>query len=153
MSTLVDSLHRAPPKPVKADTGYGIGHPWHYVLGGDIPTPKQILAYVDTDYRGHREREIAAAHRVEEPRRSKRLQTIREEVKAALRADLSRYRKLACRLRAERRETPDFQAEPFFTDLPVSISLKFAHVYNGFAHLRYLESLPSPQPDLFDFLR
>lgn len=68
-ATGIDS-RRPASAPVRADTGYPIGHPWHYVLGGDIPSPEQILAYVASDYRGYREGKIERAHNAAEPRRS-----------------------------------------------------------------------------------
>lgn len=32
----------------------------------------------------------------------------------------------------------------------MSMSLKFAHIYNGFAHLNTLDTLPEQQFNLFD---
>jgi len=41
-------------------------------------------------------------------------------------------------------------ARPVCADVHTNLSLKFAHIYNGFTHLNFLDDLPSQQGDLFD---
>lgn len=130
-------------------TGYNIGHPWHYVLGGHIPTPKEILTCAFArGYRGYMESDIQAAAAKAEPARASALRMIRQEVTASLKADLALYRKYACDLRRFRLEYAG--QEPACHEIHTSMSLKIAHLTNDFAHLAYLDSLPSQQLDLFD---
>ena len=48
-------------KTPKNLTGYNFGHPWYYVLGGEILSPKQIRADVSAgNYQGYMAEEINA---------------------------------------------------------------------------------------------
>ena len=69
---------------------------------------------------------------------------------AQLQSDLSRYRQLAHELRQRRRGNPMDCERPICLDVHTNMSLKFAHIYNDFAHLFFLDDLPSHQGDLFD---
>ena len=133
-------------------TGYSIGHPWHYVLGGAIPTPKQIRASaIGRGYLGYMEHDIKKASKRAEPQRSQALRKIRAKVQEDLQRDLSLYRELARELQKFRLANPALDKNPVCHEVHTNISLKFAHIYNGFAHLDYLDSFPE-QPDLFDLL-
>lgn len=126
--------------------GYNPTHPWYYLLGGPILLPRTIKAYVALrEYRGYRANDIAAADRLAEPKRSRRLDAIKAEVLEDLRKDMARYRHLACMLRTRRRGEGVPQNPCRSDDLDTAISLKFAHLYNGYGHLIYLESLTGRQ--------
>ncbi|MEM7069357.1 MAG: hypothetical protein AAF478_10785 [Pseudomonadota bacterium] len=66
-----------------------------------------------------------------------------------LNSDLSDYRVVARKLNQHRKtqgwETPPTCCDDVHTDM----SLKYAHLYNGFAHLHFLDELLNKQKDLF----
>ncbi len=133
--------------------GYGAGHPWHYVLGGAVPYPKQIQAQVIArGYRGYMERDIKAASHKPEPQRSEALHTIKAKVLEDLRGDLSRYRTLARKLQTHREKHGWILERPECHDIHSGLSIKFAHLYNDFAHLNFIATLPDQQRDMFDLL-
>ena len=126
--------------------GYNFGHPWYYVLGGEILLPKQIRAEVSAgNYQGYMAEEINAVDNKPEPHRSEALRAFKEKFLKDLAEDISRYRQIACAIRRDRAENPIF-IEP---DIHADISLKYAHIYNDFAHLNYIEDLLAQQGDLF----
>lgn len=130
-------------------SGYSAGHPWCYVLGGDIPSLKQIRAYtLERGCRGYLAEEIDQAHMKSEPKRSQSLSKIRLSVLHSLRADISRYREVARDLRSLREACEQAEQTPRCKDIHTSMSLKFCHIMNGFAHLHTLDALPK-QLDLF----
>lgn len=134
--------------------GYSAGHPWYYLLGGAIPTLKQIRAYAcasatKNGYRGYLADEINAAHARQEPKRSAALRKIKAKVIAGLCDDISRYREVVRELRAYRQRNPLNESPLISADVHMSTSLKFAHIYNGFVHLNTLDALPDQQLDLF----
>lgn len=132
--------------------GYNAGHPWYYLRGGRIPTPKQIQAYArGRDYRGYLADEIGAASKKCEPQRLESLRAIRSEIMAQLGRDLSRYRQLAHELRQHRLGNPMDWERPVGLNVHTNLSLKFAHIYNDFSRLNFLDDLPSHQGDSFDF--
>lgn len=131
-------------------SSYNVGHPWYYLLGGEILKPKAIMAQVKASgYRGYRADEIDAADRLPEPKRSQRLRRFEQEVRVTLQRDLRRYRALACELRSERLSRGIPECPTVCNGLHTAISLKYAHVYNGFAHLEALSCLSEHQMDLF----
>ena len=133
-------------------TNYSAGHPWYYKLGGPTPKPKQILADVkESDYQGYMRDDIAAASHKTEPQRSEALRNIRGKVLTDFRSDLSQYRKLACELRQQRKQGTDMEERPICSDIHTSMSLKYCHLYNDLAHLKYLDELLAFQGDLFGF--
>lgn len=138
--------------PLKPHRGYGIGHPWYYVLGGTIPTPKQILAHVkNKTYKGYAAKDIAAVNLRSEPQRSEALREFKRKFEADLKSDLSGYRKVVRNLRCHR-ETQSFDDKTTHcAEVHTSMSLKTCHLINDFAHMIYLDSLLSKQPDLFEF--
>lgn len=129
--------------------GYRPTHPWYYLLGGPILKPRAIKALVLTSgYQGYRADDIRQADRLPEPQRMRKLGQVTDEVKAELRGDLARYRQLAHQLRARRAEQ-GIPVQPSHCDgLDVALGLKFAHVYNGYAHVVALERLGSFQLSL-----
>lgn len=131
--------------------GFNISHPWYYLLGGLVPSPKQIRAHAKTKgYGGYMADDIEAASRKSEPQRSEALRAIKAKVMEELQRNLSRYRELARELRLYRcKNTPDMN-RPKCHSIHSKISLKFAHIFNDFAHLNYIDSLPELQGDLFD---
>ncbi|SEN96922.1 hypothetical protein [Palleronia pelagia] len=132
--------------------GYRPGHPWYYLLGGEVLPPKVIrLEARLAEYKGYRQEEILSAARRPEPQRTRLLNKIREEVRHSLSANISRYREVARELHAYRKEHAG-QPIPTCSDaVHTSMSLKYAHIYNDFAHINLLDALPQ-QVDLFDLL-
>ena len=132
-----------------AHHGYSAGHPWYYHWGGAVPSPKVIRDEARaTGYSGYREAEILAAATLPEPQRSHRLAAIRCEVLEDLRGDISRYRAIARTLQAQRRSKTETTRTAGCPDNCTSLSLKYAHIFNGFAHLELLDA-QSRQGDLF----
>ena len=130
-------------------SGYTPGHPWHYHLGGAVPSPREIRTAVRlSGYLGYREPEIRSAAALAEPARSRALDAIRRDVCNSLRADISRYREVARALHAERRAADGKPLAKSCSDTCTSMSLKYAHIANGFAHLDLLDRLPK-QMSLF----
>ena len=131
-------------------SAYNMGHPWYYLLGGSIPTIKEIRAQAaQRGYQGYLADEIKAASRKCEPLRSRSLRAIKDKVMSELSRNASRYRQLAHELQKFRRENPLHETDFRCHDIHVAMGLKYAHFYNDFAHLGYLESLPDQQQDLF----
>jgi hypothetical protein len=127
-------------------SGYEPGHPWYYVLGGSVLSPKQILARVQkSGYRGYAREQIAEADARCEPRRTQELRELRSVAIANLRRDHSGYRHAVFALRTK--ASPQLECQ----DVHVAVSLKHNHLYNEFAHLVPLDALLSRQPDLFEF--
>ncbi|MBL4877172.1 MAG: hypothetical protein JKY10_11865 [Cohaesibacteraceae bacterium] len=130
--------------------GYKPGHPWYYRLGGKIPSPKQIEAYaMSAEYRGYLAGDINDAMNRVEPQRSAALRKIRTKVIADLRKDMSCYRGFACKLRRFRSDNSVKLDEHGCDNIHTAMSLKFAHIYNGFANLKTLDNVPNKQLDLF----
>ena len=130
--------------------GYNSGHPWYYLLGGKRLTLKEIRQDVRASgYRGYLERDIDAADRLPEPKRSDALRAIRKRVTKSIAQDIARYREVARKLASHRAEGLD--VEPFrgAADIHTAISLKHNHIYNEFAHLHVIDHLLNRQPDLF----
>lgn len=131
--------------------GYGPGHPWYYVLGGPVLFPKEILAgVIASGYRGYMAHDIDKADAKSEPQRSQQLRRIRQQVRADLRDDLSRYREVARDLSRLRKQSQPDSSAPQCDAIHTAASLKHNHIYNGLAHLALLDALLSHQPDLFD---
>ena len=130
--------------------GYWPTHPWYYFLGGPILMPRAIKALaISSEYRGYRADEIGKADRLVEPKRSRRLDRIEQDVLSTLRTDLARYRHLAHRLRLRRQAGGVPENPCSCDDLDVSLGLAFAHVYNGYAHVVALDETRSRQLALF----
>lgn len=129
---------------------YKLGHPWYYYRGGRIPTLKQILSRVKAErYQGYRISDILKADRKPEPKRSEALRKLQAEELRLIRHDISRYQELA-RLLHRSREAQGFTVAGYLCDnIHTSISLKYNHLFNRFAHLTVLKDLLSRQPDLF----
>lgn len=143
----------APARHRIASLSYHSGHPWYYKLGGKVPMPKQILASVrQRGYQGYRYDEIHRVDSKQEPDRSAALRNIRQECLKQLRANLAQHRELAREYHAYcRTELAAQKNEPVCSSLCTSMSLKYAHLYNDFAHLVVINDFLSVQPDLFDF--
>jgi len=130
---------------------YSPGHPWYYKLDGAVHKPKQILTAVKNDsYQGYLAEDIKQADGKHEPQRSSALRNLREAVTIRLHADLERYREVVCDLRRYRL-TDQQEVQPICSCVHTSMSLKYNHIYNDFAHLIYIDELLSQQPDLFGF--
>lgn len=128
---------------------YCAGHPWFYVRGNKVLTPKQIKHDVQqSEYRGYLKDEILAIDKQAEPRRTEKFQKLRQDTLQELKADLSRYRKCALELHRFRK-TQDYTYNPVSCDdIHTSIGLKHNHIYNRFAHLILLDELDT-QLDMF----
>lgn len=132
--------------------GYSPGHPWYYLLGGEVLPPKVIRFEARlAEYKGYRNEEILCAAGKPEPQRTKSLSRIRDEVRQSLSANISRYREVARELYAYRRSHAGEPLPNCSEAVHTSMSLKYAHIYNDFAHLDLLNSLPQ-QASLFDLL-
>jgi len=132
--------------------GYHAGHPWYYLLGGAVPTLKQIRnEAVGSGYRGYMAEDIDAAAKRAEPKRSEELRKIRAKVLDDLRSDISRYRQVTFKLHTHRRISAVCENDIISCDdIHTAMSLKHAHIYNGFAHLNTLDNLSEQQGDLFE---
>ena len=127
---------------------YSPGHPWFYLLGGRVLTPKEIRESVRaSDYKGWRADELKKLEAKAEPQRSQGLRKLRAIVFAELTDDLSRYRQVALGLHRHRRRTAG--QELLCHAVHTSASLKHNHLYNDFAHLIAIDDLLAQQPDLF----
>jgi hypothetical protein len=136
--------------PYKELFGYSPGHPWYYVLGGPRLTLKQIKAYAGSrDYRGYMAEDIDRAAARPEPQRSAALREIREKVIEDLTRDVAIYRRCVRELAQYRKATEITEAEPVCASIHTSMSLKFCHIQNCFAHLKALDELPAQQMELF----
>lgn len=126
---------------------YGNGHPWYYLLGGPVLSPRTILDEAKaSDYRGYNRDEIATADSKCEPQRSEELRRLQAEHLANLNSDISRYRECVRELRAfKSEEHPPYECQ----EVHVNMGLKLSHIFNEFAHLIWLEELLPKQGDLF----
>ena len=124
---------------------YSKGHPWYYVLGGKIPTLKEIKQDAENSkYNGYREEEIQKCSH-----NNSKLRLLREQVRESLKKDISRYRQVALELHRYRKTTTEI-CDPICKDIHTSMSLKYNHIFNEFANLKYIRQSLSYQPDLFD---
>jgi len=137
-------------KPLNEHMGYCAGHPWYYLLGGDVPTPKQIQANaVASVYCGYAADDLHKIDKQSEPKRSANLHKWRAKFREDLKSDISIYREVVRELH-QYRDSQDWNAKPLCCDdVHTSMSLKFAHLYNDFAHLNFLDELLGGQMDLF----
>jgi len=136
------------------ETTYEPSHIWYYRLGGEVHKPKAILSTVKKNkYQSYRFDEFKKADDRAEPQRSSLLRSLREEVLGDLRSNLAIYRKYACELREYRLlDEAGQQAhdkKSFCSNIHMSMSLKYSHLYNDFAHLVLIDDLLSFQTDLF----
>lgn len=129
--------------------GYPVGHCWYYRLGGEILKPKAIRAVViETGYGGYLSEDINRADQAAEPARSQKLRALKDQVLEDLSCDLSRYRQVAFEIHGLRRE--GIAIDKPITNCPyMTMSLRYAHVSNGFAHLARIDALLTQQGDLF----
>lgn len=131
--------------------GYSAGHPWYYLLGGDIPSIKSIRACaILGKYQGCSARLIREADASAEPKRTEALRCLRNRAIEDLRSDISRYRECAREMRRWRDKSQQVN-EPECGGVHTAISQKFNHILNGFANLHCLDQLPK-QGDLFGLL-
>jgi len=131
---------------------YSSGHPWYYILGGKILSPRCILQdAVAYDYKGYARDDIAAIDKKSEPARSEELRKLKAKFYADYKQDLSRYRQLAFQLHQERKAGLDASENHVCRDIHTNISLKHNHLFNNLAHLHYIDDLLSFQGDLFGF--
>jgi hypothetical protein len=87
--------------------GYGAGHPWYYLLGGAVLSPKQIREKVRrSGYKGYLGEEIESADRKPEPQRSQTLKRFRARALEELKRDISGYRRRAVELHRYRVTIP-----------------------------------------------
>lgn len=129
---------------------YVAGHPWYYLLGGKILSPKEILAAVkEKNIKGYMEDEIETINRKHEPQRSEALRALEKKIIADYRQNLSRYLELARALRRRRREGLEASNPSQCEDIHVNIGLKQSHLINNLAHLRQIHELLTYQLDLF----
>jgi len=138
-------------KPLQEREGYASGHPWYYLRGGTVPTPKQIQAEaIASDYCGYMADDIRKIDKMSEPRRSEKLRELQTKFKADLVSDLSRYRKVVRELHHQRKTNRIIDVPVCCSDVHTAMSLKNAHLYNDFAHLHFIEGLLGKQLDLFE---
>lgn len=128
---------------------YCAGHPWYYVRGNEVLSPKEIRqSAMDSGYRGYLKDDILQIDQMSEPKRSQKLRQIREKTIQDLKEDISRYRQ--CNLALHRYRLKWLERdEPFGChEVHTSIGLKHNHIYNRFAHLILLDELDT-QLDMF----
>jgi len=140
-------------KPLDEHCGYYAGHPWYYLLGGNIPTPKQIQTEaVCSNYCGYKADDLCKIDLQSEPKRSENLRKWQAKFAEDLKSDLSIYRKVVRQLH-QYRENQNWSVVPSCCDdVHAAMSLKHAHLYNDFAHLNFIDELLSKggkQLDLF----
>ncbi|MBO6814514.1 MAG: hypothetical protein JJ891_06620 [Rhizobiaceae bacterium] len=130
--------------------GYNAGHPWYYLLGGAIPTPKQIQAEARLEgYRGYAKDDIEKIDQMKEPQRSEQLRQMKSKFMKDLRRDLSWHRRLVRELRRYQCEHPLTERPTVCAEIHTSMGLNHSHLFNDFGHLIYLDELLSKQGDLF----
>ncbi|CAE7394299.1 unnamed protein product, partial [Symbiodinium microadriaticum] len=123
------------------ENGYKPTHPWYYVLGGAIPTPRQIKSYgLVTGLPDFMLENVIAANNKPEPQRSAELQLLRQKALKRLRQHLSRYRQVASALRAHRLTE---NGDPAFDEKHSDIAFKFTHTCIAFAVLQTIDKLPT----------
>lgn len=126
---------------------YGNGHPWYYLLGGPVLSPRTILEDAKaSDYCGYNRDNIAKADTLPEPKRSEALRALYAKHLADLKSDISIYRRCVRDLSSYRKNSPEV---PVCEDVHVNMGLKISHMVNDFAHLIWIEELLSKQGDLF----
>ena len=129
--------------------GYCAGHPWFYVRGNKVLTPKQIKQDVMvSNYRGYWKDEILAIDKQTEPKRTEKLNKLRQEILQDLKLDISRYRQCALELHRFRKAYGQSYNPVSCDDIHTSIGLVHNHIYNRFAHLILLDELDT-QLDMF----
>jgi len=129
--------------------GYSAGHPWYYFLGGAVPKLKEIRASVNVDrYEGYLASDIKAIASKAEPQRTRAINAMRHKLNDDLKRDISIYRRLVRELQQYRTEHPEATGA-CCAEIHTSMSLKHNHIYNGFANLKTLASLPEQQLELF----
>ncbi len=113
--------------------------------------PKAILAAAKKiEYQGYKRDDINQADNRQEPERSSSLRSLRLSALNDLQADLRTYRELARDLRDFRKmDIAEQEVQPICSDIHMSMSLKYNHLYNDFAHLVFIDELLSLQLDLF----
>ncbi|MCA0948488.1 hypothetical protein LCM08_26460 [Salipiger pacificus] len=130
---------------------YSPAHPWFYYLGGPAQMPSRILMRVKAEgVTGYLCGEIDQIDRLAEPQRTAELRTLRARVMDDLRQDISIYRCVVRELRECRRAEDPTAPKCMSADVHTSMSLKYCHLSNDFAHLVRIDGLLSRQRDLFD---
>ena len=128
---------------------YCAGHPWFYVRGNKVLTPKQIKQDVmQSEYRGYLKDEILAIDKQAEPKRTEKLNKLRQDALQYLKSDLSRYRQCAFELHRFKKIHGQSYNPVSCDDIHTSIGLVHNHIYNRFAHLILLDELDT-QLDMF----
>lgn len=136
--------------PTATHCGYGAGHPWYYLLGGVVLTPKQIKANViRSGYGGYLADDIAAADKKPEPQRSQALRSLRARAMEEFKRDMGGYRRRVSDLHRYRAANPLPERPTCCADIHTNISLKHNHLVNDFAHLITIDALLEVQGDLF----
>lgn len=121
---------------------YSAGHPWYYVLGGPVLSPKQIAANAKKrGYKGYLHEAISKASQ-------KQLRQLRMDQYYRFRQDLSKYRRYAFDLHRFRLQHPD-PKNPECLAVHTHMFLAHNHLYNSLSHLRYIDQRLSYQMDLF----
>ncbi|MGF1448152.1 MAG: hypothetical protein ACFB20_01900 [Opitutales bacterium] len=128
---------------------YKPSHPWYYLQGGKVLTPKEIRDRAKASgCMGWREEELEKLDAQPEPQRSQGLRKLRAIALKELKENLDGYRWAVLRLHRYRREEPD--EERFVCDdVHVSVFLKYNHVFGDFAQLLAIDDMLAQQPDLF----
>ncbi|MDD9911218.1 MAG: hypothetical protein OXR62_16240 [Ahrensia sp.] len=129
---------------------YHEGHTWYYVLGNPVLPLKRIRdeAVASGDH-GYLKEEIENAALKQEPQRSEALRSIRQRVLRELNEDISQYRRCAFELHRYR-DLMGIDPSPSEANIVhTNMALKVSHIFNDFARLALLDSLPEQQLDLF----
>ncbi len=131
--------------------GYRQGHPWYYLLGGKPPSLKEIKAEAESDERGgYLAGDIAALDMMNEPKRSEKLRAMKKRVLDRLDRDVRIYHECVRELRSYQKEHEGEELPNCSAEIHTSMSLKYAHLSNGFGNLHLIDQCLSKQKDLFD---
>ena len=123
--------------------GYDSGHPWYWYLGGAIPTVEDIRKEAEKSARGYLQYEIEKLATKPEPRRSRDIQKMREDVEEGLKRSLKQYSHYCNRVRYRRRwqgpwedQNMDIWREP-----NQNACLVHNHLHNAYGNLAHLDQI------------
>ena len=121
---------------------YHPSHPWYYVRGGK---PLRLKTIRDNALKNHHagfiSDDIAKTARLCEPKRSTMLKNFKQNILRDLQGDIALYRQLRrlYTLECSKHHPQIPPALPICQNIHVSLSLKYAHLSNHFAHLHQLK--------------
>lgn len=100
-------------------------------------------------YKGYRRHNIDHIAALTEPQRSEGLRKLRGDVLHEFKSNLKRYREVVFYLNYYRKTGEHIEEQAFCNDVFMSVSLKYCHLLNDFAHFIEIDRHLAVQPDLF----